>query len=252
MSIVYPEKNICIIVIAYNAEKTIELLINDIPKDFVDSIIVGDDASTDNTLEILGKYKDIKINKSKTNKGMGGNLKVCFDLAFENNPDIIIQLHGDNQYDATKIPELLDELFSNNADLVLGSRILGGEYLKGGGPIWKYFGNHFLNFIQNSIYRLNLSDYATGYKVYNANALKKIPFNSNRDDFIFDEQINNQFVFFGYRLSQVGIPTRYFQDASSVNLTTSIHYGIWTVISVLQFLIAKLTNFKPSHLRQKD
>ncbi len=252
MSLKYPDENISAIVIAYNAELTINKIIKDIPRDYVDNIIVGDDDSSDETFELLKGFKDIIIHKNHKNQGMGGNLKSLMNIAIERNSDVVIQLHGDNQYDATKIPELLDELFSNNADMVLGSRILGGEYLKGGGPIWKYFGNHFLNFIQNSIYRLNLSDYATGYKVYNANALKKIPFNSNRDDFIFDEQINNQFVFFGYRLSQVGIPTRYFEDASSVNLTTSIHYGIWTLISVFQFLIAKLTNFRPSHLRQKD
>ena len=248
MSIVYPEKNICIIIISYNAEKTIELLINDIPKDFVDSIIVGDDASTDNTLEILGKFKDIKINKSKTNKGMGGNLKACFDIALENNPDIIIQLHGDNQYDAKKIPNIIKKILSDDCDLILGSRILGGESLSGGMPKYKYLGNHLLNFIQNLFYGLNLSDYATGYKAYKAKSLRLLPYKRNRDDFIFDEQINTQFVFFGFKISQIGIPTRYFKEASSVGLKTSIHYGIWTLITLFQFLSARMKIFNPKFL----
>lgn len=252
MSLKYPNKNISVIIIAYNAETTIKEIINDIPRDFVDDVIVGDDYSTDSTFELIKEIDDIVIHRNNTNIGMGGNLKVLINIAIENNSDVIIQLHGDNQYDASKIPELLNELIENKNDMVLGSRILGGTYLDGGGPIWKYFGNHFLNFIQNTFYGLNLSDYATGYKAYNVQALKKIPYNLNRDDFIFDEQINNQFVFFGYNLSQIGIPTRYFSNASSVNLMTSIHYGIWTLITVLEYLIARLTRLKPEYLKMKD
>jgi len=249
MSLKYPNKNISVIVIAYNAENTITDIINDIPRDYVDDVIVGDDYSTDGTFELIKEIDDIIIHRNNSNLGMGGNLKIVMDIAFDNNSDVIIQLHGDNQYDATKIPQLLEELINNDIDMVLGSRILGGQYLSGGGPLWKFFGNHFLNFIQNKTYGLKLSDYATGFKVYNAHSLKKIPYDLNRDDFVFDEQINNQFSFFDYEISQVGIPTRYFSDASSVNLVTSIHYGIWTLLILVQFIIAKITNLRPEYLK---
>ena len=249
MSLKYPNKNISVIIIAYNAENTIKDIINDIPWDYVDDVIVGDDCSIDGTFELIKEFEDIIIHRNKTNLGMGGNLKVLMNIAIENNSDIIIQLHGDNQYDATKIPQILENLINNNNDMVLGSRIEGGQYLSGGGPIWKFFVNHFLNFIQNKIYGLKLSDYATGFKVYNVNSLKKIPYNLNRDDFIFDEQINNQFAFFDYEISQIGIPTRYFPEASSVNLVTSIHYGIWTLLILIQFFIAKVTNLRPRYLK---
>ena len=197
MSIIYPDTSIAIIVIAYNAEKTIKALISEIPKKYVDEIIVGDDASTDNTYQILQSIKGISVIKNVENKKMGGNLKILINQAISNNADIIIQLHGDNQYDASKIPDMLDEIINNDMDMVLGSRILGGKTLIGGMPRYKYLGNHFLNFIQNIAYNMNLSDYATGYKAYRASSLKKIPYKENRDDFVFDEQINTQFIYFG-------------------------------------------------------
>ena len=238
MSLKYPDKKIVVIIIAYNAEQTIQNAIDDIPKDFIDLIIVGDDDSLDNTYNIIRNINGIVPHKNKKNLGMGGNLKVLMNMAITEKSDIIIQLHGDNQYDASKIPFLLHEMINKEMDMVLGSRILGGQYLEGGGPLWKFFGNHFLNFIQNLAYGLKLSDYATGYKIYTTEALKKIPYNANREDFIFDEQINNQFVFFNYKISQVGIPTRYNDDSSSVGFLTSMHYGIMTLITVIELIIA--------------
>ena len=252
MSSIYPDLNIVIIVIAYNAQKTIKNLISEIPEKYVDEIIVGDDASTDNTYQVLQSIKGISIIKNVENKKMGGNLKILINQAISNSADIIIQLHGDNQYDASKIPDMLDEIINNDMDMVLGSRILGGKTLVGGMPRYKYFGNHLLNFIQNIAYNMNLSDYATGYKAYRANSLKKIPYNDNRDDFVFDEQINTQFIHFGYKVSQIGIPTRYFNEASSVGLLTSIHYGVWTIIVVLHLLCIKLNIYTPRYLRMQE
>jgi glycosyltransferase involved in cell wall biosynthesis len=250
LSVKYPDKKIIVIIIAYNAEKTINDVINEIPRDYVDEIIVGDDASPDKTLEKLQNIADIQYISNSSNLQMGGNLKVLFDLAIKQNADIIIQLHGDNQYDASAIPKILDPIMDNNADLVLGSRILGGKTFDGGMPTYKFFGNHLLNFIQNLFYGVKLSDYATGYKAYSATSLANIPYNNNRDDFIFDEELNTQYVYFGYNLQQVGIPTRYFKGASSVNFTTSVHYGLLTVFTVIQYILAKINIYIPKFLRK--
>ena len=225
MSNIYPDLNIVIIVIAYNAQKTIENLISEIPEEYVDEIIVGDDASTDNTYQILQSIKGISVIKNVENKKMGGNLKILINQAISNNADIIIQLHGDNQYDASKIPDMLDEIINNDMDMVLGSRILGGKTLIGGMPRYKYFGNHLLNFIQNIAYEMNLSDYATGYKAYRANSLKKIPYNDNRDDFVFDEQvarvfedmINRSVPGYSTIIFMIGVlAERYYQSESNI------------------------------------
>ena len=247
----YPGKNICVIVIAYNAEKTIKSLIDEIPRDYVNTIIVGDDNSTDKTFQIINDIEKIIVHKNDSNKGMGGNLKVLFEIAIKSKSDFIIQLHGDNQYDATKIPLFLDKMINQNFDMVLGSRILGGNSLNGGMPIYKYYGNKLLNYIQNSVYGLELSDYATGYKSYKTNVLKKVAYNKNRDDFIFDEQINTQFAFFTRKISMVGIPTRYFKEASSVGFFTSIHYGVLTLVTLIEYVLAKKKMFTFAYLRKK-
>ena len=190
------------------------------------------------------------MHKNNSNLGMGGNLKVLFEISINKKADIIIQLHGDNQYDASKIPLFLEKMINQNSDMVLGSRILGEESLSGGMPIYKFYGNKFLSYIQNSVYGLELSDYATGYKSYKTDILKRIPYKKNRDDFIFDEQINTQFAFFTDKITQVGIPTRYFKEASSVGLLTSIHYGLLTLVTLVEYIIAKKNFYTPKYLKK--
>ena len=179
---------------------------------------------------------------------MGGNQKVVYSYAIDNDADIVVVLHGDNQYDASKIPEMIKPIINSESDVVFGSRILGGMALGGGMPKYKFLGNIFLNFVQNTAFKLKLSDYATGYKAYSRKALTSVPYLKNRNDFIFDEQLNTQFVYFGFKISQIGIPTRYFNEASSVGFLTSIHYGVWTVITTLQFIFAKYKIYTPSFL----
>ncbi len=248
MSLRAPNLKILVVVIAYNAEKTIKNVIEDIPHEWVDEVIISDDDSIDKTYDICKKLPNIKVIKNKNNLQMGGNQKVVYNYAIENDADIIVQLHGDNQYDASKIPDMIKPIIYSKADIVIGSRILGGLALEGGMPRYKYLGNCLLNFIQNYAFNLKLSDYATGYKAFSKTALKSIPYLKNRNDFIFDEQINTQAVFFGFRIVQIGIPTKYFKEASSVNFLTSVHYGLWTVITTLQFLLAKNKIFAPSFL----
>ena len=252
MSKKVPGKKIFAIIIAYNAEKTIENVINEIPLDWVDDIVISDDCSTDNTYNIIKKISHIKALRNKKNIHMGGNQKVLYDYALSNGADIIVLLHGDNQYDASMIPSMIEPILNNTADAVLGSRILGRKALEGGMPLYKYFANHSLNFIQNSVYQLKLSDYATGYKAYSNKLLTSIPYHLNRDDFIFDEQLNTQMIYFKFRLSQVGIPTRYFKEASSVNFFTSVYYGLWTLFLMLQFALSKSKIYIPKFLSKTN
>jgi len=246
MSIKVPDHEIYVVIIAFNAQKTIKNVVDDIPKNWVDSIIISDDASSDETFKISSSIPGITVLKNEKNLHCGGNQKVVYNYAIDKGADIIILLHGDNQYDATKIPDMIKPIINKNADIVIGSRILGGMAKKGGMPSYKLVGNKFLNFVQNSIFNLNLSDYATGYKAYSKKVLKSIPYLKNRDDFIFDEQINTQAVFYGFKIAQIGIPTRYFKDASSVNFSTSVHYGLWTLITAFQYILAKY-NIKIPH-----
>jgi len=245
-----PDKIIIATIIAYNAEETIEDTINEIPVDWVDAIVVADDCSSDNTYQIIKDIPNIDVIKNKKNVKMGGNQKIVYDFALSHDADIIILLHGDNQYDPSKIPQIVQPIIDGKADAVLGSRILGGKIFEGGMPMYKYLGNHLLNFIQNTTYRLQLSDYATGYKAYSNKLLTTIPYHLNRDDFVFDEQINTQIVYYKFRFAQIGIPTRYFKGASSVNFTTSVHYGLLTVFTVMQYILAKINIYIPKFLRK--
>ena len=245
-------KKVTAVIIAYNAENTIENTINEIPLDWVDDIVISDDCSNDNTYNIIKKISHIKTLRNKKNIHMGGNQKVLYDYALSNGADIIVLLHGDNQYDASMIPSMIEPILNNTADAVLGSRILGRKALAGGMPLYKYFANHSLNFIQNSVYQRKLSDYATGYKAYSNKLLTSIPYHLNRDDFIFDEQLNTQMVYFKFKLAQVGIPTRYFKEASSVNFFTSVYYGLWTLFLMLQFALSKSKIYIPKFLSKTN
>ena len=248
MSLKAPNLKVFVVIIAYNAEKTIRNVIEDIPREWVDRVVISDDNSIDKTYDVSRAIPDVEVIKNKNNLHMGGNLKIVYNYAIKNDADIIVSLHGDNQYDASKIPDMIKPIISSEADVVIGSRLLGGMALSGGMPKYKYMGNNLLNFIQNSAFKLKLSDYASGYKAYSRKALKTIPYLKNRNDFIFDEQFNTQAVFFGFKIEQVGIPTKYFKEASSVNFLTSVHYGLWTVIITLQFLLAKKNFYIPMFL----
>lgn len=230
-------KKIIVVIIAYNAAKTIEQTYNDIPKDWVDLIIIGDDCSKDNTYEIAKQLPAVVAIRNKKNQHCGGNQKVVYDKALELGADIIILLHGDNQYDSKKIPEMIKEITDGGADAVLGSRILGKQTKEGGMPLYKFSGNKLLNFLQNRAYGLQLSDYASGYKAYTKEVLETIPYRRNRNDFIFDEEVNTQIVYFGFNFAQIPIPTRYFAEASSVGFWTSVHYGIFTLWTVAKYLL---------------
>lgn len=230
------KEKVIVVMPAYNAGKTLEMTYNEINKDIVSDILLVDDHSSDDTVE-KAKNLNIKVIVHPKNMGYGANSKTCYKEALKMGADIVIMLHPDFQYCPRQLDKMVEVLRRDEADVILGSRILGGGALKGGMPLYKYLSNKLLSFIQNVAYGLNLSDYATGYKAYKRRVLEKIPFHLNSDGFLFDEEVNTQIVHFGFRLAQVPIPTNYFDEASTVNFITGLTYGLGTVWTVFKWLI---------------
>lgn len=233
-------KKIVVVLPAYNASKTLINTFNEIPFDIVDEIILVDDNSTDETLQIAKSLKIEHIIKHESNLGYGGNQKTCYNKALELNADIIIMLHPDYQY-TPKLIHSMSYLIANNVyPVVIGSRILGNGALKGGMPLYKYIANRCLTLFQNLLMGQKLSEYHTGYRAYSKEVLNSIDFNKNSDDFIFDNQFLAQIFHKGYSIAEITCPTKYFDDASSINFKRSFTYGLGVIkISILYFLSKK-------------
>ena len=232
-------KKIVVIMPAYNAEKTLIKTYNEIPKDIVDEIILTDDASTDNTVEITKKL-NIKTVVHETNKGYGANQKTCYDYALKENPDIIIMLHPDYQYTPKLIYAMASLIVVGEYDVVLASRVLGRGALKGGMPVYKYIANRLLTFFQNLVLGYKLTEYHTGYRAYSSEVLKKIPYKKNSDDFIFDNEILIQIIYHGFNIAEISCPTKYFPEASSINFRRSVKYGLGIVFNCLKYILHKM------------
>lgn len=239
-------KKIVVIMPAYNAGKTLIKTYNEIPKDIVDEIILTDDASTDNTVEITKKL-NIKTVAHETNKGYGANQKTCYDYALKENPDIIIMLHPDYQYTPKLIYAMASLIAVGEYDVVLASRILGRGALKGGMPIYKYIANRLLTFFQNLVLGYKLTEYHTGYRAYSSEVLKKIPYKKNSDNFIFDNEILIQIIHHGFKIAEISCPTKYFPEASSINFRRSIRYGLGIVFNCFKYILHK-TKIKKFYL----
>jgi len=230
-------KKVIVILPAYNAEKTLKKTYDEIPLNIVDEIILTDDFSNDNTLEIAKQLGLKHIIKHDKNLGYGANQKTCYNKALELHADIIVMLHPDYQYDPKLIP-LMCELISNNTfEVVLGSRILGGNALNCGMPLYKYVSNRFLTMIQNLLLSQNLSEYHTGYRAFNRSVLERIPFRNNSDDFIFDNQILAQIFEKNCSVGEVSCPAKYESESSSINFVRSSIYGIGVLIVSLKFYL---------------
>jgi len=230
---------IVVVLPAYNAAKTLEQTYADIPKAMVDKIILVDDVSQDQTVEIA-KSLGLEVVIHLQNKGYGGNQKTCYLEAMKFGADVIVMLHPDHQYDSRLVPELIDPILKNEADMVLGSRILNGRALEGGMPLWKYFANRFLTTVENLVFRTSLSDCHSGFRAYSRRLIQTIPFLLNADDFAFDSQIIAQAAYLGFRIAEIPVQARYFPEASSVNFKVSTIYGLQTLRVVFQFLLQKL------------
>ncbi|MBN1381699.1 MAG: glycosyltransferase family 2 protein [Deltaproteobacteria bacterium] len=222
-------QKLVIVLPAYNAEKTLEQTYSEIPFDIVDDIILVDDASSDNTEKLARQLGIRHIVRHEKNKGYGGNQKTCYDKALSLNADIVIMLHPDYQYTPKLIPAMAYIIVSGLYPVVFASRILGKGAIAGGMPRYKYIANRLLTLFQNILLRQKLSEYHTGYRAYAAEVLRNINYHANSDDFIFDNQIIAQIFFAGYQIAEVTCPTKYFEDASSINLARSSVYG-WGVL----------------------
>ena len=222
----YNGKKVAVVLPAYNAANTLEITYKEIPLDIVDEVILVDDASKDNTVEV-GKALGIKhIISHEKNKGYGGNQKSCYTKALELNADIVVMLHPDYQYTPKLLMAMISIIGNEVYPVVLGSRILGGGALKGGMPMYKYIFNRCLTLTQNMLLGEKLSEYHTGYRAFSKEVLTSIHFMRNSDDFVFDNQMLSQIFYAGFEIAEVTCPTKYFPEASSINFSRSMTYGI--------------------------
>ncbi|XOV93383.1 MAG: glycosyltransferase family 2 protein [Bacteroidota bacterium] len=222
----YNNKKVVVVLPAYNASKTLEITYNEIPFEIVDEVVLVDDASKDDTSEKAKELGIKHIIRHEENRGYGGNQKSCYDKALNLGADIVIMLHPDYQYTPKLIYAMTTIIGNELYEVVFGSRILGMGALKGGMPIYKYIANRFLTFFQNQLSNQKLSEYHTGYRAYSSKVLKDIAYSKNSDDFIFDNQVIAQIFAKGYNIAEVTCPTKYFEEASSINLKRSIKYGL--------------------------
>lgn len=229
---------------AFNAGKTVKKTYNDLPKDLIFEVILVDDASDDQTIK-KAKNLGITVYSHSQNKGYGGNQKTCYDQALKRNPEIIVMVHPDYQYDAKLVGVLCEAIVNGRADIMLGSRIqTRHQVLAGGMPRWKYFANRFLTLIENLAMGLNLSEYHTGFRAFSSKVLKTIPYQKFSDDFVFDQQILISALSFGFNISEIPVPCKYFPEASSINFIRSSKYGLLTLWTVFIYLLNQIGLYK--------
>ena len=231
-------KRVTVVMPAYNAEKTLEKTYNEIPHDIVDDIILTDDASQDHTAEIARKL-NIKTFVHTKNKGYGGNQKTCYQEALRLESDIIIMLHPDYQYTPKLITAMASMIAYGVFDAIIASRILGNKAVDGGMPLYKYISNRFLTAVENFIIQQKLSEYHTGYRAFSAEVLRKIPLLENSDDFVFDNEMLLQTMYFGFNVGEVSCPAKYFDDASSISFRRSVTYGIGVIHTSIKYFMSK-------------
>jgi len=232
-------KKVTVVFPAYNAARTLEKTYRALSREIVDDVILVDDASQDETLEVANQLGIFSI-RHERNMGYGANQKTCYKLALEHQADIIIMVHPDYQYTPKLIPAMASIIGNELYPCVLGSRILGGYALKGGMPIWKYISNRFLTLAENLLLGAKLSEYHTGYRAFSRKILEQLPLAANSDDFIFDNQMLAQILWFGHTIAEVSCPTKYFPEASSINFRRSTRYGFGCLWVGLQFRLARM------------
>ena len=230
---------VIVVMPAYNAALTLRDTYKEIPHDIVDEVILVDDASTDETVSIA-RGLSITTIAHQQNLGYGGNQKTCYATALEHGADIVVMLHPDYQYTPKLITAMAYLIESKEYDVVLGSRILGGQALNGGMPLYKYIGNRILTLVQNILIGAKLSEYHTGYRAFSRDVLERIPWQQNSNDFVFDNQMLSQILFKGFRVAEVTCPAKYFEDASSINFRRSVKYGVGCLHTALQFRLTKM------------
>lgn len=231
------KKRITVILPAYNAARTLEQTISEVDRGIVDDLILTDDGSSDNTVEIarnLGLHTIIH----DQNRGYGANQKTCYAAALDRGSDVVVMLHPDYQYSPRLVPAMAAMIVSGHYDVVLGSRILGGGALSGGMPLWKYMANRSLTFVENLLLGQKLSEYHTGLRAWSSTILKRLPLHLCSDDFVFDNQMIAQALHYGANIGEISCPTRYFDDASSINFNRSVVYGFGVLDTAIRYRLA--------------
>src|SRR5579864_6142748 len=231
-------KRIAVVMPAYNAEKTLQVTVGEVP-DLVDVRILVDDHSRDKTVEVA-RQLGLLVFQHDANYGYGRNQMTCYREALNEGADVVIMLHPDYQYTPLLITAMASMVAYDVYDVVLGSRIIGGRALMGGMPVYKYISNRLLTAFENLFLRVKLSEYHTGYRAFNRQVLTELPLLENSDDFVFDNQMLAQCVYFGFRIGEVSCPTKYFEAASSINFRRSVTYGFGVLATTLQFAFQRI------------
>jgi len=232
-------KRICVVMPAYNAAKTIRQTVAEIDRTIADDLIVVDDKSQDDTVRVAHDLPVHVIEHGK-NRGYGGNQKTCYAEALRRGADVIVMLHPDYQYSPRLLPAMAAMIASGHFDVVLGSRVLGEGAIAGGMPIWKYAANRVLTAVENALLRYKLSEYHTGYRAFSRRVLETLPLEENDDDFVFDNQILAQAIWFGFHIGEISCPARYFAEASSIGFRRSVRYGLGVLGTALEYRAARL------------
>jgi len=237
----FKNRKIIVVMPAYNAAKTLQKTYDEVMEQgIVDLVILVDDASRDETSSIATGLPNTQVYVHRKNKGYGGNQKTCYRMALEAGADIVIMVHPDYQYTPKLIPAMATMIGNDLYPCVLGSRILGGYALKGGMPVWKYIANRFLTLVENILLGAKLSEYHTGYRAFSRELLESLSMDDNSDDYLFDNQMLAQIIWQGCTIAEVSCPTKYFTEASSINLRRSIQYGLGCLWTALNFRLARM------------
>ncbi len=237
----FKDKRVIVVMPAYNAAKTLRQTYREVmEQDFVDLVIVVDDGSNDETVAVAQSLAGVIVHEHARNKGYGANQKTCYRIAIEQGGDIVIMVHPDYQYTPKLIPAMVALIGNDLYACVLGSRILGGYAIKGGMPIWKYVANRVLTLVENILLGAKLSEYHTGFRAFSRELLEKLDLEILSDDFVFDNQMLASILWQGLKIAEISCPTKYFPEASSINLPRSILYGIGCLDTAIRFRLAKM------------
>lgn len=238
-------KRIAVVLPAYNASRTLARTVDEIPRDMVDDIILTDDASRDDTASI-SRQLGIATIRHDANRGYGGNQKTCYAAALARGADVVVMLHPDYQYTPQLVPAMASMIAWGQYDCVFGSRILGGGALRGGMPLYKYVANRALTFAENVVTGQKMSEYHTGYRAWNREVLERLPLLRCSDDFVFDNQMLLQAIYFGFRVAEISCPTKYFEEASSINFRRSVVYGLGVLRTAAEYRLKKMGMAHPA------
>lgn len=231
-------KKVAAVIPAYNTAKTIQLALDAIPRDVVDDIIVVDDGSKDETAAIARQHTGVVLIQHNPNRGYGAAQKSGYNEALRRGADVVVMVHADFQYDPTLIPQMVEPIAYGRADVTFGSRMANKKGArKGGMPLWRFVANMALTWVEDSVLRLRLTEYHTGYRAYSADVLRRIPFSRNSNNYVFDTEMIAEFRLGNFRVAEIAIPTRYREDSQSPNFVKSVEYGCMTLLTLLRYLL---------------